>query len=336
MINFFRRIRKKMADDNRPLKYMRYAIGEIVLVVIGILIALQINNWNEERKDKEKTSRLLKEAHKELVYNIKQSSSVIDYYRKKDSLLWKVIHKQVTYEDYKTNWELRVLVTGDRPANLTSDAFNNLIDNEGSLTQQEDSIVLKLKKLFATRKRLVDEHDIKTVSNIDRHMEKLKNEKVWYSQLMLVPDEQIDFFLNDPFYLNEVKHFEIYALQTHLMAVKDFKVDATSIYEKLSDYLDLKKDTSIVKDLNDYDHYLGTFEIDSLYNAKIERENNSLSWNFIAKNDTTILHSIPIYPDSKTYFTAYAFGKFIYDDSDNVTGIIVSNGSERFEYKKIN
>jgi Family of unknown function (DUF6090) len=40
-----------MADDNKPLKYMRYAIGEIVLVVIGILIALQINNWNESRKE---------------------------------------------------------------------------------------------------------------------------------------------------------------------------------------------------------------------------------------------------------------------------------------------
>jgi hypothetical protein len=48
MINFFRKIRKKLADDNKPLKYMRYAIGEIVLVVIGILIALQINNWNEQ------------------------------------------------------------------------------------------------------------------------------------------------------------------------------------------------------------------------------------------------------------------------------------------------
>jgi len=47
MIPFFRKIRKKMADDNRPLKYMRYAVGEIVLVVIGILIALRINNWNE-------------------------------------------------------------------------------------------------------------------------------------------------------------------------------------------------------------------------------------------------------------------------------------------------
>jgi len=52
MIPFFRKIRKKMADDNRPLKYIRYAIGEIVLVVIGILIALQINNWNEDRVKK--------------------------------------------------------------------------------------------------------------------------------------------------------------------------------------------------------------------------------------------------------------------------------------------
>jgi hypothetical protein len=60
MINFFRRIRKKMADNNKPMMYMRYAIGEIVLVVIGILIALQINNWNEVRKDRATEQELLK------------------------------------------------------------------------------------------------------------------------------------------------------------------------------------------------------------------------------------------------------------------------------------
>jgi len=48
MIPIFRKTRKKMADDNKPLKYLRYAIGEIVLVVIGILIALSINNWNQD------------------------------------------------------------------------------------------------------------------------------------------------------------------------------------------------------------------------------------------------------------------------------------------------
>ena len=66
MINFFRRIRKKMADDNRPLKYARYAIGEIVLVVIGILIALQINTWNEERKTRIIETKTLKEIRANL------------------------------------------------------------------------------------------------------------------------------------------------------------------------------------------------------------------------------------------------------------------------------
>jgi len=59
MINFFRKTRKKLADDNKPLKYLRYAIGEIVLVIIGILIALQINNWNQIEKSKSESNRLL-------------------------------------------------------------------------------------------------------------------------------------------------------------------------------------------------------------------------------------------------------------------------------------
>ena len=50
MIKFFRNIRKNLVAENKTSKYFKYAIGEIVLVVIGILIALQINNWNESRK----------------------------------------------------------------------------------------------------------------------------------------------------------------------------------------------------------------------------------------------------------------------------------------------
>ncbi|WP_412561468.1 DUF6090 family protein [Winogradskyella sp. MIT101101] len=50
MIKFFRHIRQSMINQNRTKKYLLYAIGEIILVVIGILIALQINNWNENRK----------------------------------------------------------------------------------------------------------------------------------------------------------------------------------------------------------------------------------------------------------------------------------------------
>ncbi len=53
MIKFFRHIRKSLLEQNKMGKYFKYAIGEIILVVIGILIALQINNWNDQRKLKQ-------------------------------------------------------------------------------------------------------------------------------------------------------------------------------------------------------------------------------------------------------------------------------------------
>ena len=77
MIPFFRKIRKQMADDNRPLKYMRYAIGEIVLVVIGILIALQINTWNNERIEKRKEHSVLLGLHKTFSDNLENLNNII-------------------------------------------------------------------------------------------------------------------------------------------------------------------------------------------------------------------------------------------------------------------
>jgi len=69
MINFFRKIRRKLANENQFVKYSRYAIGEIVLVVVGILIALQINNWNLERKEKIHERKILLELRKTLESN---------------------------------------------------------------------------------------------------------------------------------------------------------------------------------------------------------------------------------------------------------------------------
>ncbi len=70
-----------MADDNRPLKYARYAIGEIILVVIGILIALQINTWNEERKTRLIETKTLKEIRANLaldLYELNEDIAVMD------------------------------------------------------------------------------------------------------------------------------------------------------------------------------------------------------------------------------------------------------------------
>jgi hypothetical protein len=81
MIPFFRKIRKKLADDNKPMKYMRYAIGEIALVVIGILIALSINNWNEERKLIKLERDLLFEVKNGLEYDLEKLNISINDHR---------------------------------------------------------------------------------------------------------------------------------------------------------------------------------------------------------------------------------------------------------------
>jgi len=68
-MKLFRNIRKSLLMENKTTKYLKYAIGEIVLVVIGILIALQVNNWNEHRKEnKELTQyklRLIRQFQKD-------------------------------------------------------------------------------------------------------------------------------------------------------------------------------------------------------------------------------------------------------------------------------
>ena len=59
MIKFFRKIRQNLLLENKTGKYFKYAIGEIVLVMIGILLALQVNNWKEERKNTSKRTSYL-------------------------------------------------------------------------------------------------------------------------------------------------------------------------------------------------------------------------------------------------------------------------------------
>jgi uncharacterized membrane-anchored protein YhcB (DUF1043 family) len=80
MIKFFRKIRQKLLSENKFSKYLIYAIGEIVLVVIGILIALQINNWNENRKQQAEINDIYKQIALDLDNDIDEFSNVIKYY----------------------------------------------------------------------------------------------------------------------------------------------------------------------------------------------------------------------------------------------------------------
>ena len=76
MIKFFRQIRLDLMEKNKTGKYLKYAIGEIVLVVIGILIALSINNWNEKRIEVNQEKITLSNLNEEFQDNLRDLDSI--------------------------------------------------------------------------------------------------------------------------------------------------------------------------------------------------------------------------------------------------------------------
>lgn len=81
-MKFFRRLRQQFLRDQKIRKYLLYAFGEIFLVVIGILIALQVNNWNEEQKEQKELQGYLSNISKNLERDMEQLEELLEYRNK--------------------------------------------------------------------------------------------------------------------------------------------------------------------------------------------------------------------------------------------------------------
>ena len=166
MINFFRKIRKKMADDNKPTKYMRYAIGEIVLVVIGILIALQINNWNEDRKQdnrkKEVTQSLILELNEVLSYTRDQVRMMGDRIETYSKILnkWETYDPKSLSKDSLKRYYWLIHTSSILKYNPRVGYYNSLI-NSGEINLITDSLVIKLNYIY-------DKHRKDLVTYVDQ------------------------------------------------------------------------------------------------------------------------------------------------------------------------
>jgi len=102
MIKFFRNIRQKLLIEGKTTNYFKYAIGEIVLVVIGILIALSINNWNEERQNKKQETEILKSFQKSIKEDLIRLDGSLKRYNQSSSSINYLIHyleQDLPYKD---------------------------------------------------------------------------------------------------------------------------------------------------------------------------------------------------------------------------------------------
>lgn len=148
MIPIYRKIRKKMADDNRPLKYMRYAIGEIFLVVIGILIALSINNWNQERVSKNKAYSFLNQINKDLSFDLKYYEYMLNRSLELSHVFDEVVKSNTDNDSLLVN--LGNIITVNYDARDFGPSYRSLV-NSGEIDLIEDKKLLDELKYYYTR-----------------------------------------------------------------------------------------------------------------------------------------------------------------------------------------
>ena len=198
MIPFFRKIRKKMADDNRPLKYMRYAIGEIVLVVIGILIALQINNWNEEKNNAAQVNKHLATLRLNLQDDVKQAEKlliVIDTALQYSNIFLDQF-KTVKPVDKSVQMYLICLML-EHNLEVNKSGINAIINSNG-MAYINEGLQLKILNYYRHIEQLASREEI-TNSDIQLNYEPyVKENYSWIYNRTNPWPRQTEFYKNDP------------------------------------------------------------------------------------------------------------------------------------------
>jgi hypothetical protein len=102
MISFFRKIRQKLLSQNRITQYLVYAVGEILLVVIGILIALQVNTWNESRKEKNYLLKVYTQIRQDLQADTLNLRLSIEDLEAKNTRITEIVERSIPITYYDT------------------------------------------------------------------------------------------------------------------------------------------------------------------------------------------------------------------------------------------
>jgi hypothetical protein len=130
MLTFFRRIRKGLLDGGRASKYLIYAIGEILLVMVGILLALQVNNWNSKRLGANEEIRILTSLHEELIVNRTIIADKELWYKDQKSAISSIFSEASSQQAHLSNLDIDTLlgkISWWNPTNIEMSAADMII-----------------------------------------------------------------------------------------------------------------------------------------------------------------------------------------------------------------
>jgi hypothetical protein len=292
---------------NKVGKYFKYAIGEIFLVVIGILIALFINNKNQDFQIEKRTTILLKEIVKDLEMFITLSNKQLEFYSKKQRIFDLILNDKLTYDDYSKPtypnlFDATTWYTGGGKRHV---AYINLTTEINSIPDKYKSILGVLNGFYNSK---FNEEYSKLIENISIENQKNRaNNYEWYSSM--VPDNKndgkIDFMLNDFKYKNEVKYYNN-IVHHHIGFILRDKIGVQKIIKKIKKVLrNSDKENNSDNDSKINNTVIGEWKSIDYPNFKI---------NIINNNNKLIYNT----SDDSTKFELNAISNSIFIDNDKM------------------
>ena len=135
MLTFFRKIRKSLIDNSSFRKYVSYAIGEILLVMIGILLALQVNNWNDLRKANFEEQVLIEHIIDDLQVDRLNISDMLERADSKQKIHLRYYEYAISESPKETNYTISTAIA--ETIDLISQTWDNHRNSGDQLSSQE-------------------------------------------------------------------------------------------------------------------------------------------------------------------------------------------------------
>ena len=136
--------KSKRNSNKNTLGFFKYAIQEIILVVIGILIAVSINNWNENRKNKKELRNIFIKVKEDIQNDIEEIDEVLNIYERVEPNFSQILKDSITREDYFQNKSKAYLIVGYPEISFDQRGFNLLSNYNESHNDYSDTLVQEI------------------------------------------------------------------------------------------------------------------------------------------------------------------------------------------------
>jgi hypothetical protein len=230
-MKLFRNQRSKLLKKKSLGNYILYAVGEIILVVIGILIAVSLNDWNSSRKEKNKLFNIYNIVAADLENDIKEIDKMEFFYGQVKPLFNKILKDSVRAIDYAFNPQYTYIMIGFPEITFNKRGYNQLA--AFNTDKFKDSLPAQIIEFYTERLREIKIDDDMRADDIKENYSHFKNNYAWWSDVIsLKPNKDfIDYALNDPDYKNRLATTHFMAYQVFLPELRTFKKQAVTILE---------------------------------------------------------------------------------------------------------